>query len=127
MKNLKNLCKKYCKSPPRILPTKITIKIATDSYNVFTIVQLWRHQYLNGVRVRPVCFERVDGPHGQVTDQKKGDNLTARFLLHLVSVVSKSGNKLQSNSVITITVTTNSHLLRTNYCQIFGPKWQVTS
>ena len=32
---------------------------------------------------------------------------------------------LQSNSVITITVLTNSCLKQTKYCWIFGPKWSI--
>ena len=38
---------------------------------------------LLGVRVRAGSLERVDAPHGQVTDQQESDHLPAGLVPHL--------------------------------------------
>ena len=47
------------------------------------------------VRVRARRLERVDTPHGQVTDQQEGHHLSTRLVPHLMNMakieVTKSG------------------------------------
>ena len=41
---------------------------------------------LLGVGVRARGLERVDAPHGEVTDEKKGDHFSSRLVAHLVDM-----------------------------------------
>ena len=44
---------------------------------------------LDGVGVRPVRLEGVDGPHGEVADEQEGHHFAAGLPPHLVGAVGK--------------------------------------
>ena len=45
---------------------------------------------LDGMRISSICFQCVDGPHGEVAHEKKGDDLTTRFAFDQFSTIGKS-------------------------------------